>query len=177
MRLKTYHIDFEKRETWINMRNIQVLATIVFCLMPILTAAGCGSPPVAAEKTEVENVVAAASKPDKVELIYFHTKVACHCMMTVEDNIKYAVDTYFVNEIATGKVKLTMVVSDDPANVEIVKSYDAMPFVLFIKETRGNKTRIYPVSDIWNMTGDDNRDKLINFIRVTVTDILEGKNT
>jgi hypothetical protein len=98
-------------------------------------------------------------------------------MSTVQDNIQYAIDTYFTNETATGTVKLTMIVSDDPANAEIVKRYDAMPFVLFIKETRGKKARTYPVRDIWNMTGDDIRGKLINFIRVTVTDILDGKNT
>jgi hypothetical protein len=58
-----------------------------------------------------------------------------------------------------------------------VQKYNAMLFTLFIKETRGNTERIYPVSDIWNMTGDDNRDNLINFIKLKLTDILEGKSS
>lgn len=159
------------------MRTIILMMTTSLVILSTVLAGGCAGAPPESQTPKTESALTVGAKPDRVELIYFHTKVACHCMATVEDNIKYAVDTYFVNETATGKVKLTMVVSDDPANVEIVKSYDAMTFVLFIKETRGNKTRIYPVSDIWNMTGDDNRNKLINFIRVTVTDILEGKNT
>lgn len=153
------------------------MVTTGVLLFTSLFVTGCGNTPVASEKIGVDNVTAAASKPDSVELVYFHTKVACHCMAVVEDNIRYAVDTYFKNEVSIGKVKLTTVVSDDPANAELVKRYDAMLFVLFIKETRGNNERIYPVSAIWNMTGDDNRDILVNFVRITVTDILEGKDS
>jgi succinylarginine dihydrolase len=159
------------------MRTIILMVTTGVLLFTSLLVAGCGSQAVASEKIGVDNVMAAASKPDSVELVYFHAKVACHCMSVVEDNIRYAVDTYFKNEVSNGKVKLTTVISDDPANAELVKRYDAMLFVLFIKETRGNNERIYPVSAIWNMTGDDNRDKLVNFIRITVTDILEGKDS
>jgi len=117
------------------------------------------------------------AKPDKVELIYFHTKNPCHCMAIVGDNIKYAVDTYFKDEQASGKVKLTMIVSDNPANAELVKKYDAMLFTLFVKEIRGNTEKIYPVSDIWNMTGDDNKDALVKFIKTALTNILEGKSS
>jgi hypothetical protein len=155
---------------------VWLMTTCLVVLSTVLTG-GCAAPPLESQNPNEYRAVTAEAKPDSVELVYFHTKLACHCMSTVQDNIQYAIDTYFTNETATGTVKLTMIVSDDPANAEIVKRYDAMPFVLFIKETRGKKARTYPVSDIWNMTGDDNRDKLINFIRVTVTDILDGKNT
>ena len=116
------------------------------------------------------------AKPDKVELLYFHTANPCHCMAVVGDNIKYAIDTYFASEVSGGRVKLTMIVSDDPANADLMKKYDAMLFTLFIKETRGSDEKIYPVSDIWNMTGDENREKLVNFIRYKVNAVLEGKS-
>ena len=114
-------------------------------------------------------------KPDRVELIYFHTTNPCHCMAVVGDNIKYAVDTYFKDEVASGKVMLTMIVSDDPANAGMLKKYDAMVFSLFIREVRGDSERVYPVSEIWEMTGDANRDRLVDFIRVTLGNVLEGK--
>lgn len=156
------------------MRVDRLIVTTVLLLLMILVIAGCGNAPAATNKYTYDNTPSAA-KADSVELVYFHTKDACHCMAVVKDNIEYAVGTYFKNEVSSGKVKLTMIVSDDPDNAEIMAKYDAMLFTLFIKETRGNKEIIYPVSDIWNMTGDDNRDKLIDFIRNTVTDILEGK--
>jgi hypothetical protein len=168
---------FEKGDTGIKMRSIILTVTTGILLFTGLLVAGCGSPPVASEKIGDDNVTVPASKADSVELVYFHTKDACHCMSVVKDNIKYAVDTYFKDEVASGKVKLTMIVSDDPANSKIVEKYDAMLFVLFIKEIRGSNERIYPVSAIWNMTGDENRDNLINFVRITVTDILEGKDS
>lgn len=127
--------------------------------------------------TDILAMTPTSIQPDKVELIYFHTKVACHCMAAVRENIKYAVDTYFKSEISNGKVKLTTIVSDDPANAELVKKYDAMLFTLFIREIRGDSERIYPVNDIWEMTGDENRDKLITFIKTTINDILEGKSS
>jgi len=173
------------------MRRIIIALLVGASLVSGMVLAGCGGTAIAPAgegkgngKTEtagilVENTSISLSitpvKPDYVELIYFHTKNPCHCMAVVGDNIQYAVGAYFKDEVASGRVKLTMIVSDDPANAEIVKRYDAMPFVLFIKETREDKAKTYPVGDIWNMTGDDNRDKLINFIRVIVTDILEGK--
>ena len=159
------------------MKTIILMMTMCLVVLSTMLLGGCAGAQPDLQTLKADNGVTGTAKLDSVELIYFHTKVACHCMSTVQDNIKYAVDTYFKDETATGKVKLTMIVSDDPANADIVKRYDAMPYVLFIKETRGNKARIYPVSDIWNMTGDDNRDKLVNFIKVTVTDILDGKTS
>jgi len=155
---------------------IWLVTTCIVVLLTVVTG-GCAGVPTEAQKAKTDSAAPVGSKPDSVELVYFHTKVACHCMSTVEDSIKYTVDTYFANEIAAGRVKLTMIVSDDPANAAMVERYDALPFVLFITETRGNKAMTYPVSDIWNMTGDDNRDKLVNFIKITVTDILDGKNS
>ncbi len=114
-------------------------------------------------------------KPDRVELLYFHTKSPCHCMAVVGDSIEYAVDTYFKNEVAGGQVTLTMIVSDDPANADTVKKYDAMAFALFIREVRGDSERVYPVSGIWEMTGDANKDRLVDFIRVTIGNALDGK--
>jgi hypothetical protein len=162
----------------------------VVCIATIGVAAACGGPVAApagrgnaAENGTavflVENTSISLSikplKPDKVELIYFHTKNPCHCMAVVGDNIKYAVDTYFKDEVAGGKVTLTMIVADDPANAELVKKYDAMVFSLFIREVRGDSERVYPVNEIWEMTGDSNKDRLVDFIRVTLGNVLEGK--
>jgi len=160
----------------------------ISAIVAILTTVACENSPQAQTGPDngyitVENATSytltleeIASKPDKVELIYFHTKNPCHCMAVVGENIRYAVENNFKEDLASGKVKLTMIVSDDPANAGLVEKYNAMLFTLFIKEIRGNAERIYPVSDIWNMTGDDNRDKLINFIKLKLTDILEGKS-
>ncbi|MBN1376288.1 MAG: hypothetical protein JXA01_09045 [Dehalococcoidia bacterium] len=144
-------------------------AGLLLLTVPFLT--GCGDTIPAIEKNVIDDT-GPASGADRVELVYFHTEEACHCMSVVEENIKYAVDTYFKEEVTGGKVKLTAIVSDDPGNAALVKEYDAMLFTLFIKEVRGNNEKVYPVSEIWNMTGDDNRDKLVQFIRNKIVEIL-----
>lgn len=145
-------------------------------LVLALFIAGCVNTSVKTENNTMNDIVP-VSKVDSVELVYFHTKVPCHCMAVVEENIKYAVDTNLQDKVANGRLKFTSVISDDPANAELVKKYDAMLFTLFIKEIRGTDERTYPVSAIWNMTGDDNRDKLVDFITNAVNDILDGKNS
>ena len=161
------------------------------CLAFIVMAMACGGPAAAPENKGgadagngpmhilVENTSISLPikplRPDRVELIYFHTENPCHCMAVVGDNIKYTVDTYFKDEVDAGRVKLTMIVSDDPANRELMKKYDAMVFSLFIREVRGDSERVYPVGEIWEMTGDSNRDRLVDFIRVKLGQVLEGK--
>ncbi|MGA9047821.1 MAG: hypothetical protein WB588_02405 [Dehalococcoidia bacterium] len=164
-------------------------------LVAILPLAGCNAPPAAAPVKDgvpltdtttllVENSTSASLiaipipvKPDKVELVYFHTKAPCHCMALVGDSIQYVVDTYFKDEQADGTLKLTTIVSDDPANIDLVKKYDTLVFALWVTERRGSIEKTYTVDDIWLMTGDENKDKLVNFLRTKLTDILEGKST
>jgi hypothetical protein len=170
---------WQKEET--SMKNViytivgMILVSIAFGCAPAQSPVAKGDVPISI--VDNDSVSKLAGKPDRVELVYFHTKNPCHCMAVVKENLTYAVDTYFKNEVASGKVKLITIVSDDPANATLVTKYDAMLFTLFIKEIRGSQENIYPVSDIWNLTGDDNRDKLINFIRLKVNNVLEGKGS
>jgi len=171
------------------MRKInRIMAAVATTMIIVVGITGCSvssatlpttdntCPALPAPTVITTPVTPAGSKPDRVELIYFHTKNPCHCMAVVGENIKFAVENNFKDEIAAGKVKLTGIVSDDPANAGLVKQYNAVLFVLFIKEIHGSEERMYPVNKIWEMTGDDNRDNLIEFIKTTVTSILEGKS-
>jgi hypothetical protein len=72
----------------------------VACNGPAITPAGRGNyaengtTDILVENTSISLPIKPL-KPDKVELIYFHTKNPCHCMAVVGDNIQYAVGTYF----------------------------------------------------------------------------------
>jgi hypothetical protein len=155
--------------------GVALLATLPACSTPSSAADTTCPPPPKSTGAAPSAAVPVGSKPDSVELVYFHKQNPCHCMAVVGDNIRYAVDTYFKEETGSGRLKLTMVVSDDPANAGVVKQYNAMLFALFVREIRGGQDRVYPVDSIWEMTGDDNREKLVQFIKTTVTAVLEGK--
>jgi hypothetical protein len=168
------------------MKNIgySIALMVSGVIMPVMAACAAPAQPPASHAdvttifvdnaTSVTlNIFQLSGKPDEVELVYFYTEDPCPCRATVKDNLNYAIETYFKNDVASGRVKLTMVKSDDPANADLLVKYDAPLFALFIKETRGDEEKIYPVSEIWTMTGDENRDKLINFIRTKISRILE----
>lgn len=109
---------------------------------------------------------------DRVELVYFHTKESCHCMSVVKDNLKYALEKNFSRELASGRIKFTTIVSDDPANAQLLQAYDAMLFSLYIKEIREEGEKVELVNEIWNMTGDENKEKLAEFIRFKLSPML-----
>ena len=172
------------------MNRYLIISAMAGLLALIVSAVACSGPAAApasrgntagyeTDGILVENTSVSLSirqlKPDRVELIYFHTQNPCHCMAVVGDNIKYAIDTYFKDEVAGGRVALTTVVADDPANAALLKKYDAMVFSLFIREVRGDSERVYPIGEIWEMTGDANKDRLVSFIRVMLGNVLEGK--
>ena len=177
------------------MKILWLIAGLTLFAATVLPAAGCAAPqkgspepataPVTGTTTMlVDNstsislsVVALPAKPDKVELTYFHRQAPCHCMAVVGDSIQQVVDTYFQDEQASGRLKLTQIVSDDPANVEMVKRYDTLAFALFVTETRGGIQKTYTLDDIWLMTGDENHDKLVNYLRTELTEILQGKDS
>jgi len=166
------------------------LFPVTFLAAVIIAGCACAAPavprPQAAEEgpspirvdnaTHIElNIAPLAVEPDSVEVIYFHRRDQSADMAAVSDSIKYAVTTYFKDELSTGKVKLTIIVSDDPANADIVRKYNVTSFALVIRETRQGAEESYPVSDIWQMTGEENRAKLVNFIRVLLEDALAGR--
>ena len=111
--------------------------------------------------------------PDRVDVVYFHRSKPCHCMAVVGDNIKYTVETYFKDELASGKLTFKMLTSNDKANAEMVKKYNSPPFGLFISVVRGKTESIYHVAGIWDLMADD--QKLIEFVKSTIEKSLKGE--
>ena len=111
--------------------------------------------------------------PDRVDVVYFYRSNPCQCMAVVGDNIKYAVETYFNDELASGKLTFKMLTSDGKANAEVVKKYNSLPFDLFINKVRGKTESIYHVDGIWELMADD--QKLIEFVKSSIEKNLKGE--
>lgn len=111
--------------------------------------------------------------PDRIDILYFYRSNPCDCMAEVGDNIKYTVETYFQNELSSGRLTFNMVVSDDEANTDIVKKYNSPPFGLFINTVQDKTERIYPVEGIWDLMNDG--QKLIEFVNSTIEKSLNGE--
>src|SRR4030043_65851 len=155
------------------------LPLFVILAVGLLCACSNPAPPVTppdnpSESPNVSQVPNEPSNaPDRIDVVYFHRKDPCHCMAVVGDYINETVFLNFVDESASGKLTLKMIVSDDKANADMVKKYKANLFQLFITEVRGETEKTYSVDEIWGLTGDP--DKLKEFVKTTIEKSLKGE--
>ena len=92
---------------------------------------------------------------DRVEVVYFHRTQRCYGCLYAEDGIRYTVETYFADELASGKVAFEVFNAEDKENAAIVKKYGAFTSSLFINTIRGGTDHIEEVTDIWLLLGND----------------------
>jgi len=126
-----------------------------------------------------ESITGPAAEPyeprtgDGVDVVYFETSAPCSCMAKVGDAIEYAVLTHFQDELQSGELRYFLMVSNAPANIDLVKTFNSQPFDLFIVESIDGQETMEPVYDIWNLTGDD--AAMVDFVHTLVLSSLEGQ--
>lgn len=110
---------------------------------------------------------------DGVDVVYFETAEPCDCMAEVGDAVELAIQTYFEDEVRSGKLRFFVVISDDSSNSGLVKTFNSQPFDMFMVEFDNGKGLATPVYEIWNLMGDN--DAIIELVRTLVQKSLDGQ--
>jgi len=92
---------------------------------------------------------------DSVEVVYFHRAQRCYSCIYAEKGTRYTMETYFRDELASGKLIFKAVNIEDKKNATIVKKYGAFTSSLFINTKRGGTDHIVEVKEIWFVLGKD----------------------
>jgi len=124
------------------------LVCLTLSLMVGCTASSATSPPSNGEPFS-------AYPADKVEVVYFHRTQRCSTCRYAEDGIRYTVETYFADELASGKLTFEVVNVQDKENTAIVEKYGASYLTLFINTITDGIEHIEEVEEIWFYLGDD----------------------
>ncbi|MCX6776117.1 MAG: nitrophenyl compound nitroreductase subunit ArsF family protein [Candidatus Micrarchaeota archaeon] len=122
-----------------SMNRISIVTSIM--LLALLVLAGCTGNSEAAlntsnsqnNSTQLPNVsVSDVAGVEKVEIIHFHGTHQCNSCITVGNYAQETINTYFADELKSGKVTFAHINAELPENQELVAKYGVTSASLWI---------------------------------------------
>jgi len=110
---------------------------------------------------------------DRVEVVYFHRTHQCYSCRYAEEETRYTVETYFNDELASGKLTFQSLDVQDSKNTVIVEKYGAYGSQLFINTIKDGTDHIEQVTDIWLAIGDD--EAFVEIVKNKIEKSLNGE--
>lgn len=157
--------------------NLFIKALMAVLILSGCILCSCSSPaqPATPTLTPTNTQVTPTPQPSTngtnvVEVVYFHRTQRCYSCRYAGDTTEYAVETYFAQELADGKLVFKTLNLQDPANAAIVEKYGAYTSSLFINEIKDGTDHIQAVTDIWFLIGKD--EEFVNLIRSEIESAL-----
>ena len=150
------------------LAKIKIWSSFLLIVLVAGMLCACGSP-----APEVSPTSDTSSVPvDGVEVIYFHRAQRCYGCTYAEAGIRYIVETYFEDELASGKLVLKVVNVEDEENAAIVEKYGAYGSSLFVNTIKDGTNHIEEVTDIWFVLGND--EAFVEVVRGKIEESLKA---
>ncbi len=131
--------------------KVKIWTSFVLIILVAATLGACGSTaPEAPLPSEIPSVTA-----DRVEVVYFHRAQRCNSCIYAETGTRYALGTYFEDELASNKIIFRLVNLEDKKNATTVEQYGAFTSSLFINTIIDGSDHIQEVKEIWFILGND----------------------
>ncbi len=92
---------------------------------------------------------------DRVEVVYFHRAQRCSGCLYAEAGTRYTLETYFADELSSGRLTFRVLNVEDEENAAIVEKYGAYTSSLFINTIRDGTDHVEEVTEIWFFLGED----------------------
>lgn len=128
--------------------------------------------PTLPEITEPQLTPEPQAEVSQVNIVYFHRTKRCHSCKYSEAQTCATLNTYFADELASGKITFVSVDVQDESNAAIIDKYGAYGPQLFIHVLKGDTESITEVQEFWDFIDDD--EGFSNLIVDKVNDALEA---
>jgi hypothetical protein len=92
---------------------------------------------------------------DRVDVVYFHRAQRCYSCTYMEDAARYTVETYFADELGSGKLTFQVFNVEEDENDDIVEKYQASYLSLYINIVKDGTDHIEQVIDLYTLIGND----------------------
>ena len=150
------------------LAKVRIWTSFLLIILVAGMLCACGShTPEATLPSDTSSIMA-----DSVEVVYFHRAQRCNSCIYAEKGIRYTMETYFRDELASGKLIFKAVNIEDKKNATIVKKYGAFTSSLFINTKRGGTDHIVEVKEIWFVLGKD--EVFVEIVRDKIGESLKG---
>ena len=110
---------------------------------------------------------------DRVDVVYFHRTQRCYSCRYMEAAANYTVQTYFKDELASGKLTFQVFNVEDEANADIVAKYQSSYLSLYINTMKDGTDHIELVTDLYPLIGND--EAFIETLKSNIEKSLTGE--
>jgi heme/copper-type cytochrome/quinol oxidase subunit 2 len=111
---------------------------------------------------------------DRVEVVYFHRTQRCYTCLYAEEYTQYTVETYFADELASGRVTFQSINVQDEENADIVEKYNNASYLtLCINTVKDGTDHIEEITDIWLVIGDD--EAFVEIVKSKIEESFSGE--
>jgi hypothetical protein len=107
-------------------------------------------------------------KATKLNIIYFHAEHRCPTCISIEENTKKTLNTYFAAQLKDGTIKLQVLDVSDDKNAKMVEKYEADGSGLYLTRLDGKKET---TTDFTNFAFSYSRNQADKFIEGLKTEI------
>jgi len=102
-----------------------------------------------AQGKSIENSV----NKNTIEVFDFHTTNRCVTCKSIESNTKYTLDTYFADEVKSGKITFSVVNIDEKENEKLAEKFEASGTSLFLNIIKNGKEKQIDLTEFAFMNG------------------------
>ncbi len=152
-----------------NPKKLITAALLVFVAASLgyMTAREKNSQSLLASRAGVSSEIDLPDANQQVMVYYFHGDVRCPTCHKLENYAKEALDTYFADNLAAGKIRWKPTNVDTPANEHFVKDYKLVTkSVIVSRMVNGQEVAWKNLDQIWELVSD--KDKYLTYIRDSV---------
>jgi hypothetical protein len=166
-----------------NITVLMYLPLFIILILGLLSACSNSPPPITQPYKPINPPITVTASPekasdtvDKVELIYFHSPQRCKTCLCFEKRISYVVQTYFQDELKSGKLTWGVYDLGDNNNTAIINKYRAVGSQLFINTIKDGVDNIKDIQEIWSWGCLKNDDSFDSSVKNVIELSLRGES-
>jgi len=158
--------------------KVKIWSSFLLIILVAGMLCACGSPaPEAPPTSDTPSTPAdsdtSPTPADKVEVVYFYRAQRCTGCIYAETGTRYTLETYFADELASGRITFATFNLEAEENAAIVEKYDAYSSSLFINTIIDGTDHIEEIKGIWFVLGND--EAFIEVVRSKIEQSLSGE--